>query len=158
MKEGDADLVQIVVLANELLQLRLNIDNLRCWKFELDHGHTCFLQVFQEPNLGGLQEHQAAALAVGSTGRSSDTVDVIAGIIRRVELDDPIDGRDLKRKLENGQSSDIWNGMTNIQATSSNISTDEGTLGGIAELEEGVGAFLLLLLSVKLQNRQVNVV
>jgi hypothetical protein len=95
--------------------------------------------VLQEADLGGLEEHQTATLAIGTTGGTSDTVNVVTGIIRRIELDDPVDGGD-------------------IQTTSSNVGTDQGTLLGIAELEESVGALLLLLLSVKLENREINVV
>jgi hypothetical protein len=48
--------------------------------------------------------------------------------------------------------------VTNIKATSSNVGTDQGTLLGVTELEESVGAFLLLLLAVQLQHGKVNVV
>ena len=95
-------LVEIVVLPNELLQLRLNIDDLRARELELHHGHPRLLEVLQEADLGRLEEHQTAALAVGTTGRSADTVNVVARVIWGVELDDPVDGGDLG---ENGQSS-----------------------------------------------------
>lgn len=88
-------LVEIVVLPNELLQLRLNIDDLRARELELHHGHTRLLEVLQEADLGRLEEHQAAALAVCTTGRSADTVNIVARVIWGVELDDPVDGGDL---------------------------------------------------------------
>jgi hypothetical protein len=138
-KGGVAYLVEVVVLADELLQLGLHVDNLGGWELELNDGHASLLQMLQEADLGGLEEHQTATLAIGTTGGTSDTVNVVTGIIRRIELDDPVDGGD-------------------IQTTSSNVGTDQGTLLGIAELEESVGALLLLLLSVKLENGEINVV
>lgn len=123
------DLVQIVVLSNELLQLGLDIHNLRLGELELNDGDTRLLEVLQEANLGRLQEHQTATLAIGTTSGTTDTVNVVTGVIRGIELDDPVDGRD-------------------IETTGSNVSTDQGTLTSIAELEESVGSLLLLLLAV----------
>lgn len=48
--------------------------------------------------------------------------------------------------------------VTYIQTSSSNISTDQGSLFGVTELEEGVGALLLLLLAVEVENGKINVV
>lgn len=42
---------------------------------------------------------------------------------------------------------------TYIQASGSNIGTDQGTLLGIAEFKKRVGPLLLLLLPVEFQNR-----
>lgn len=95
-------LVEIVVLPNELFQLRLNVHNLRARELKLHHRHTRLLEVLQEADLGRLEEHQTAALAVGTTGCSADTVNVVARVIWGVELDDPVDGGDLG---ENGQFS-----------------------------------------------------
>lgn len=47
---------------------------------------------------------------------------------------------------------------TNIQASSSNVGTDQSSLASIAELEECIGSLLLLLLAVQLQDRQIDVV
>jgi hypothetical protein len=92
---AEAYLVEIVVLSNELLQLRLDVDNLRAGELKLNHGHTRLLEVLQEANLRRLQEHQTAALAVGTTGGSADAVDVVTRVIWGVELDDPVDSGDL---------------------------------------------------------------
>lgn len=91
-----AYLVEVVVLANEFLQLRLHVDNLGGRELELHDRHTCVLEVLQETNLGRLEEHQTATLAFGTTGGTSDTVNVVARIIRRIELDNPIDSGDLE--------------------------------------------------------------
>lgn len=91
----NAYLVQIVVLSNEFLQLRLHVDNLRSRELELDHWHARLFQMLQEPNFGRLQKHQASALAIRTTSGSSHAVDVITGIVRRIKLDDPVDSRDL---------------------------------------------------------------
>lgn len=88
-------LVQIVVLSNQLLQLRLNIDNLLRWELELDHRNPGLSQMLEESHFRRLQEHQAAALAVRTSSSTTDAVDVVFGIIRGVELDNPVHGRDL---------------------------------------------------------------
>lgn len=93
-----AYLVEVVVLADELLQLRLHIDNLGSRELELHNRHTSILEVLQETNLGRLEEHQTATLAFGTTGGTSDTVNVVTRIIRRIELDNPIDSGDLEFK------------------------------------------------------------
>ena len=95
--------------------------------------------MLQETNLVGLQEHQTLTLGVGSSGSTTDAVNVISGVIRRVELHNPVNGR-------------------NIQTTRCNIGTDQSALLGVAEFEKGVCALLLLLLAVEIQHGQVNVV
>lgn len=132
-------LVQIVVLADELLELRLNVDDLVRWELELNHGHACFLQMLQESDFGRLQEHQTAALGIGTTSGTTDTVNVVPRVIGRVKLNNPVHSGD-------------------IQASSSHVSANQGTLLGVAKFEEGVGALLLFLLAVQLEHRQINVV
>lgn len=99
MRGGDvrreAYLVQIIVLSNELLQLRLDIDNLGGREIELDYGNTRLFEVLQESDLRWLQEHQTAALAFFASCSTADSVDVVSCVIRRVELNDPINGGDL---------------------------------------------------------------
>jgi hypothetical protein len=89
-------LLQVVVLADELLELRLHVDDLLGGELELDDGHTCCLEMRQEADFVGLQEQQTAALGVGASGGTTDTVDVVAGVVRGVELDNEIDGRNLQ--------------------------------------------------------------
>ena len=66
-------------------------------------------------------------------------MDVVARVVGGVVLDDPVDGGD-------------------VEAAGCDVGAEEGTLGGVAEFEEGVGAFLLLLLAVQVQHREVDVV
>ncbi|KAI9881319.1 MAG: hypothetical protein M1823_006666 [Watsoniomyces obsoletus] len=93
----------------------------------------------QEADLIGLQEQQTAALGAVTSGCSADTVDVVLGVIRRVELDNKVHSRD-------------------IQASSSNVSADKNAVFGIAELEESVGPLLLFEIAVEFENREINVV
>lgn len=88
-------LVEVVVLRDELLELRLHVDDLFGGELELDDGHTGRFEVREEADLVGLQEHEGAAFAVGA-GCAADAVDVVAGVVGGVELDDPVDGWDLK--------------------------------------------------------------
>jgi hypothetical protein len=86
-------------LADQLLKLRLDVHNLLGWEVELHDWYSGFFEVLQEPNFRRLQEHQAAAFAIGSTGGTSDSVDVVSGVVWGIELDDPVDGRDLKMSV-----------------------------------------------------------
>lgn len=89
-------LVKIVVLSNKFFKLRLDIHDLRRGEVKLDDGNASFLEVLEEAHFGGLQEHQTATLAFLATCGTTDTVNVVTGVIWGVELDDPVDGRDLR--------------------------------------------------------------
>lgn len=109
----------------------MNIDDLVGREFKLGNRHSSLLQVAQERSLTGLEEHQTSALGVG-TRRTADTVDVVTRVIRRVELDDPVNSRDVK-------------------TTSCNVSTEQGALLGVGEFEEGVCSLLLLLFAMEVE-------
>lgn len=79
-------LVQVVVLRDQLLELRLHVDDLLGRKVELDDGHAGFLQVRKEPDLGGLEEHEGPAFAVGASCSSTNAMDVVSWVIRRVAI------------------------------------------------------------------------
>ena len=95
---GYAHSVEIVVLSYELLELRLHIHDPLRWKFEFHDWDSCFLQMLEKANLGRLQEHQASALAVRSPCGTAHAMDVVAWIIWRVELNNPIHCRNLGRE------------------------------------------------------------
>jgi hypothetical protein len=82
-------LVQIVVLANEFLELRLHVDNLLGGEFEFNYRDAGLFEVGKETDFGGLEEHEGAAAAVGTSCCSSDAMDIFAGIIRRIILYNP---------------------------------------------------------------------
>lgn len=88
-------LLQVVVLANELLELRLDVDNLLGGEVKLHDGDAGRLEVRQEADFVGLEEEQTAASLAGATGGSADTVNVVAGVVRRVKLDNKVDSRNL---------------------------------------------------------------
>jgi hypothetical protein len=48
--------------------------------------------------------------------------------------------------------------ITYIKTTGSNVSANKDTVLGVAELEEGVCALLLLLLAVEVKDRAVDIV
>lgn len=85
-------------------------------------------QELQETLLARQQEQQTLARLAGSGG-PSDSVDVVTRIIRRIELDDPVD-------------------FGNVEASSGDICAEEVACRGVAEFEEGVGTLLLLLLAL----------
>jgi hypothetical protein len=86
-----------------------------------------------------LEEHKRPTLAVVTSSGSTDTVNVVTRVIRRVELDNPVNRR-------------------NIKTTSGDVSADQCALLGVTELEEGVGSLLLLLLAVEVKDRKVDIV
>jgi hypothetical protein len=63
-------------------------------------------------------------------------VDIVARIVGRVELDDPVDGGD-------------------VEAAGGDVCAEERAVGRVAELEERVGAFLLLLLALRTRQGRV---
>jgi len=134
-----AYLVQVVVLADEHLKLALNVEDLLRRKLKLDKWDLRFLEVAKEANLVGLQEHQTLALAVSTSCGTTNTVNVVSGVVRGVELDDPVDGG-------------------NIETTGGHIGADQGSSLCVAEFEESVGALLLLLLAVQVEHWEVDVV
>lgn len=88
-------LVQVVILVDELLELRLHVHNLLGGEFELDDRHAGRFEVCQEPHFGGLEKHEGPAAAVGASRCATNAVDVVTGIVRGVHLKDPVDVRDL---------------------------------------------------------------
>jgi hypothetical protein len=88
-------LIQVVVLADELLELRLHIDDLLGGELELDNGNTGGFEVREETDFGGLQEQEGSAAAVGASCCASDAVDIVPGIIWGGVLNNPVYVRDL---------------------------------------------------------------
>ena len=94
----------------------------------LVEGNLGLLQIPQETQLA-FEEEQQAFSDLSSTRRSSDTMDVITRVVRRVKLHDPIHPGD-------------------IQTSRCNIRAEKDASFGVDEFEEGVGSFLLLLFSL----------
>ena len=90
-------LVQVVVLADEFLELRLNIDDLVGREVKLHNGDSSGLEMRQEANLIRLEEHERSTLGVVASGGSTDTVNVVAGVIRGVKLDNPVNRGNLSQ-------------------------------------------------------------
>lgn len=85
------------------------------------------------------QEEQGSSTALGTATRAAHTMDVVIGVIRRVELNYPVDFREIKTSL-------------------CDIGAEENASLRVTELEVGGGAFLLFLLAVNVLNRNVDVV
>lgn len=92
-------LVEGVVSANEFFELRLDGRNLLLGEVVLGDGDVGFLEVAKEADFVGLEEEEGFAVAGDATGGTADAVDVVAGVIWRVELDDPVDFGNLRRKV-----------------------------------------------------------
>lgn len=89
-------LVEVVVLRNKLLKLTLNVDDLLAWEVELDDRNASLAEGREEADFGWLEEEEGTTLAVGTTGGTSDAVNVISWVIWWVELDDPVYVWDLR--------------------------------------------------------------
>jgi hypothetical protein len=94
-------LVKVVVLANELLQPGLDVEDLLGREVELDDGNPSGLEVGEEADFARLEEHEGAAFGVAAACCTTDAVDVVARVIWWVELDNPVDCRDLGLLLVN---------------------------------------------------------
>ena len=54
-----------------------NVQNLVGWEIELDNRHAGLLEIGEESNLGRQKKQEGAALGVGASGRTADSVDVV---------------------------------------------------------------------------------
>ena len=126
------------VFRDQLIELRLDIHNLLGGEFKLVQRDLGLLQVAQEAELVRQQEQQGAP-ASAIARRTTHTMDVLFGIIGRVELNDPVDGG-------------------NVEAACGNVRAQQGALWCVAELEKRVGPLGLLLFAVQIQHRNVDVV
>jgi hypothetical protein len=106
----------------------LDIGDLLLRELVLVQRHFGDLEKPQEPKLRRQEEKETLA-RLACSGGSTDTVDVVSRVIRRVKLDDPVD-------------------LGNIETSRRDICAKQDTGRGVAELEKGVGSFLLLLLSL----------
>ncbi len=75
--------VEVIVLVDQLFELRLYINNLLRWEVKLNNGDAGFLELSEETYFGGLEEHKGTAATVGSTCCPSYTVDIFPRIIRK---------------------------------------------------------------------------
>lgn len=82
-------LMQVIILFDELFQLTLYIGDLVGWELILVQGNTGMLEVSQEAKFAREKEEETFAFAA-ATSCSTHTVDIVARIIRRVELHNPV--------------------------------------------------------------------
>ena len=85
------------------------------------------------------KEEESATLSLGSSSGTTHSVDVIFRIIGRVELDDPVNHREIETSL-------------------CNVCAEQDACFCLTELEVSSGSLLLLLLSMNVFNRDINVV
>ena len=146
--------VEVVVRRDQLLELRLDVDEFG--EVVLDERDARVGQVLDEADFAGVQDEEGFALAVGATGCTADTVDVVAGLIWGIELDDPVNSWDLA--VVSMRTQHICIDITYIESTRSDISANKHTLSRIDETEEVRRPLLLLLLAVQRQDWEVDVV
>jgi hypothetical protein len=113
-----ADLVEIIVLPDKFLELRLNVDYPLGREVKLDHRHARLLEVPEKAHLRRLQKHQTASFSVGAPRRTPNAMDIIPRVVRRIILDDPIHGRNLQSRIwvrsrvEKGGSKGVYARLT----------------------------------------------
>lgn len=78
--------VQIVILPDELLQLRLDIIDAFGREIEFHQRHASFLEVFEESDFRRLKEHETSAFAVGTPRCASDAVNVVSWVVGGIYL------------------------------------------------------------------------
>lgn len=131
--------VEIVVPLDQLHELLLNARQLLHGELVLVWSHLLLSQEAKEAQLVLEQEEEGTATTLGATTCPAHSVDVVIGIIGRVELDDPVNLREIKTTLRY-------------------ISAEEDTLLSLAELKVSRCALLLLLLPVDVLDWNVYVV
>ena len=86
-------------------------------------------------------------------------MEVVARIVGGIKLDDEVDSWNLTNSLLISAIGAICTGWrAYIETTSGDVGTNQGTAFSIAKLEESVGAFLLLLLPVEIEDVEIDVV
>lgn len=75
--------------------MRLDIDNFGRGEVEFDDRNAGGFEVGEEAELGGEKEEEGAAFGVGAAGCTADAVNVVAWVVGGLELDDPVDVRNL---------------------------------------------------------------
>lgn len=68
----------------------MHVDDFLGGEIELDDGDTCGFEVSEEADFAGLEEEEGATAAVGTTGCTAYSVDVVAWVVGGFELDDPV--------------------------------------------------------------------
>ena len=132
-------LVQVVVLLHQLLQLALHVGDFLVRELVLVQRHLGALEVFQKRELLGDEEQQRAPAPVRAARGPPDAVDVLARVVGGVELDDPVHRGD-------------------IQTARGDIRAEQNAAIRLAKLEKRRRSSLLLLLSVDVAHRDVDVV
>ena len=131
--------VEVVVFLDELHHLILDSGKLLHGEFVLVWPHFLLAQEPQETELVLQQEKQSAATTIGATTCSAHSVDIIIGIIGRVELNDPVN-------------------LGEIKASLSDICAQKDSCFSLTEFEVSGCSLLLLLLAMDVLDRDVDVV
>ena len=108
--------------------LRLDIGDFVCGEAEFIQRDFGVLEIPEEPELARQQEHETLA-DLPRTRCPTDSMDVIAWVVRRVVLNNPVHAR-------------------NIQSSCCDVCAEKDTRFGVAELEERVCSLLLLLFAL----------
>lgn len=87
--------VEVVVRCDQLLQLGLDVDELGKVVFDERNPGSC--EMLHESYFRRLKHEEGFSLSVGAPCRTTNTMDVIAWLVRCIELDNPVNGRDLKK-------------------------------------------------------------
>mmetsp|Transcript_16939 Transcript_16939/g.48947 ORF Transcript_16939/g.48947 Transcript_16939/m.48947 type:complete len:423 (+) Transcript_16939:355-1623(+) len=131
--------IQVIILLDETHQLTLDVGHLFGGEFVLVEGDPCGLEITEEARFFGGQEQQGPSGSGRSSGCTSHPMDVLLGIVRRIELYDPID-------------------RGNVQPSRGHVGTAQYPLVGLAELKERGGTTLLLLPAVNVHDWDVDVI
>jgi hypothetical protein len=77
-------------LGYQFTELALNVDDFGNRELELYNGHTGGFEMSEETDFGGLKEEKGAAFSSGTSCGSTNTVDVVGGVVRGVKLNYPV--------------------------------------------------------------------
>mmetsp|Transcript_21272 Transcript_21272/g.72049 ORF Transcript_21272/g.72049 Transcript_21272/m.72049 type:complete len:255 (-) Transcript_21272:890-1654(-) len=131
--------MKVVVALDQPRQRGLDVCDLRRRELVLVQRHLGVAQEAQEAQLLWDEEKQSLARGGAAARRAAHAVDVLARVVGRVVLDDPVDVRD-------------------VEAARGDVGAEEDAGLCLAELEERGSAFGLLLSAVDVHDRHINVV
>ena len=124
--------IQVVVLCDQFLKLRLNIRDLTPTEFKFIQRNISLSQVSEESKFFRSQDEKCVSFSAFPAGGSAYAMNVLPWIIWGVKLNNPIDIRD-------------------VEPPGGHVGTQENTRVGVTKLEKGRCSFGLLLLALKIE-------
>lgn len=131
--------VQVIILFYQFIQLILNICQAFIRELIFIHNDSSFLQMLEVFPFLRKQKNKCFTSCVESSAGSSHSMNIISCFVGRIKLHYPIN-------------------LRNIESSSGYIGAQKNSFLGIGELIECVGSFTLLLSTMDIHDRHINII